>query len=162
MKVEFIAPDMSYFDAYWEMFDTIAREGKYLAQMQAFPKDSTKMFLQHCIDEHVPYLFAIDRADDKLIGWCDAQMCGAGICRLGVGLLKAYRECGLGTKLISQVLELAKTQGFKLVELDVRVSNTRAIHVYGKLGFKATKVRSNLPEFSQVDEPILRMEKVLY
>ena len=157
----FIAPNLNYFDSYWNMFDTVAQEGKYLASNHAFPKDSTKMFLEHSIEEHVPFRFVLDRATDQIVGWCDAQMCGEKICYLGVGLLAEYRECGIGSRLISEVLSLAKEAGFEKVELDVRVGNTRAIYVYQKLGFHAVRVKKGAFVQDGCVEDVLRMEREL-
>lgn len=160
-NVCFIAPDLKYFDSYWNMFDTVAREGKYLASDRAFPKEHTKMFLEHCIEEHVPFRFVLDCVSNEIVGWCDAQMCGVGSCYLGVGLLKEYREQGIGSRLISEVLFLAKQVGFQTVELDVRASNTRAIHVYQKLGFHGTRVKKDAFSQDEYTEDVLRMERTL-
>ena len=42
---------------------------------------------------------------------------------------------GIGTALAEKVLTFARENGFEQVFLDVRSDNTRAIHLYEKLGF---------------------------
>jgi len=55
----------------------------------------------------------------------------------GIAIRKEYRDKGVGTALISKVLEECKGK-FEVVELTVFSTNDRAKHVYSKFGFKAT------------------------
>ena len=157
-EICFIAPQLRYFDSYWDMFDTIAQEGKYLASKQALPKESTKLLFMYCIEEKVPFRLVLDHQTNQIVGWCDAQMCGEGICSLGIGLLKDYRERGIGSRLISEMFAIVRKQGYYRMELDVRSSNLRAIHVYEKLGFYTTKVKRDAFCCDGYTEDILRME----
>lgn len=55
----------------------------------------------------------------------------------GMGILEGYRNQGVGTKLLSQLIDWAKTQeGIEKICLGVFSANERAIKVYEKIGFK--------------------------
>ncbi|MGG2014695.1 N-acetyltransferase family protein [Bacillus sp. S10(2024)] len=55
----------------------------------------------------------------------------------GMGILEDYRNRGVGTKLLSQLIDWTKTQeGLEKICLGVFSTNERAINVYEKIGFK--------------------------
>jgi putative acetyltransferase len=53
-----------------------------------------------------------------------------------MGLLPEFRGQGLGSKLLSAVLDHAKKFGLEKVELNVYTSNTPAVALYKKFGFE--------------------------
>lgn len=135
--ITFVRPESKYIPSFWQAFDTIAKEGKYLAALEAFPIESTVELVNQVIEENIPQLFAIDTELDICVGWCDAlpkdETGSAGY--IGTGLLKEYREKGFGSKMLEEIIALSRAYGYQRLELDVRASNQRAIHVYEKLGF---------------------------
>lgn len=54
---------------------------------------------------------------------------------IGIIMLKDFRDIGIGTEMLKQLLAQAQEQGIKIVTLSVFETNTRALHVYEKLGF---------------------------
>lgn len=56
--------------------------------------------------------------------------------RLGISVAKEYRDIGIGHELMKTALEESRKAGLLLVELGVFANNTRAVHLYQKLGFK--------------------------
>lgn len=52
-----------------------------------------------------------------------------------MGIVPAYRGRGLGLKLINAALAQARKAGFVRIELSVHSDNTRAISLYGRVGF---------------------------
>lgn len=61
-----------------------------------------------------------------------------------------FRRLGIGETVLKQVIELVKFRGGRLITLEVRPSNTAALNLYRKLGFKMMGVRkgyyTNPPE----------------
>jgi len=53
----------------------------------------------------------------------------------GITVSKEYRQDGVGSQLMSMLLEEAKAIGVKIVTLEVFSNNERACHVYQKMGF---------------------------
>lgn len=59
-----------------------------------------------------------------------------------VAVSEMFRRCGRGTKIISDLLELASARGVKRVFLEVRVSNAPAQILYLKSGFRGLYCRT--------------------
>ncbi len=62
---------------------------------------------------------------------------------LGIVLAKEFRDEGIGTVLLKTLLDEARTMGLTLVTLNCFENNTRACHVYEKLGFQRAGVIPN-------------------
>ncbi len=59
------------------------------------------------------------------------------VASLGVSVLKAYWGNGIGKQLMVELIDHAKeTKIIKVIHLDVRADNEKAIHLYKKLGFE--------------------------
>lgn len=54
---------------------------------------------------------------------------------LAISLYKEYRGCGIGTRLMENMLRLLKKRGYKKVSLSVQKANY-AVKLYEKTGFK--------------------------
>ena len=54
----------------------------------------------------------------------------------GISLKKAWWGCGAASVLMEEILAFAKENGFEQLNFEVRSSNTRAIHLYEKYGFR--------------------------
>lgn len=63
---------------------------------------------------------------------------------IGIGLSKAYRDLGIGTKMLRTLLRQSRDRGLRMLYLHVFATNHRAIHVYEKIGFTKTGVRPNM------------------
>lgn len=57
---------------------------------------------------------------------------------LSISLLKKYRNLGIGTELMKQILAALKAQGYKQVSLSVQKIN-HAVHMYEKVGFEIAR-----------------------
>lgn len=115
----------------------VARERKYLRFLDVPPMEMTIQFLQDSLAAGNPHFAAV--ADSKLVGWCD-------ICRrtfeieahigtLGMGILPAFRDKGIGKVLIDAALNAAKHLDFRRIELTVFSDNHRAMALYASRGF---------------------------
>ena len=54
----------------------------------------------------------------------------------GISVKKAWWGCGAASALTEAILAFAKENGFEQLNLEVRSSNARAIHLYEKFGFR--------------------------
>lgn len=54
----------------------------------------------------------------------------------GISLKKAWWGCGAASAMMEAVLAFAKENGFEQLNIEVRSSNTRAIRLYEKYGFR--------------------------
>ncbi len=55
---------------------------------------------------------------------------------LGISVLKEYWGMGVGSMLLSKIIDFAKASGTEIITLEVRSDNHRAIKLYEKFGFK--------------------------
>ncbi len=59
-----------------------------------------------------------------------------------VAVAEPFRCCGAGTAIIAELLKTARARGVKKVFLEVRVSNSAAMRLYLKSGFKGVYART--------------------
>ncbi len=124
--------------SFYETLDAVAREEVHLERVTAGPYESILAYQVALIKKNNPSYFAIHNS--RVVGWADImpgqneRLAHRGT--LGMGVLKAYRGRGLGTKLLESALEHAKISGLEKVELTVSVANPAAIALYKKFGFK--------------------------
>jgi ribosomal-protein-alanine N-acetyltransferase len=63
----------------------------------------------------------------------------------------SFRNLGIGTKLLYTILKNAKEKNAKFATLEVRASNTIAIKLYEKFGFKLIAIRKKYYENPEED-----------
>lgn len=123
--------------AFHSVIDSVAREGLYLAMLQAPSLEDVRKFICESVEKGRPQRGAFE--GDTLVGWCDViekpreTLKHSGV--LGIGVLTAHRGHGIGTALLEATLADARAKGFKRVELTVRTDNTRAKKLYDRFGF---------------------------
>ena len=54
---------------------------------------------------------------------------------LGISVAKAFWNKGVGSALLEQIIDFAKQNDFRIIDLQVRSDNLAAIHLYQKYGF---------------------------
>jgi len=125
--------------------DSVAREQKYLAFLEAPPLEMSRAFVLENIKEYRPHFVAL--IDDVVVGWCDISSLHRPVFAhagsLGIGVIEGYRGMGIGEALMLAALQKAKDNGLTRIELTVRESNSRAIALYKKLGFVAEGLHPN-------------------
>ena len=66
-----------------------------------------------------------------------------------------FRNCGVGQRLLEELLHQGEERGIAAFTLEVRVSNAPAIHVYEKLGFVSEGIRPRFYERPVEDAMIM-------
>ena len=96
------------------------------------------------------YFFA-ERREGVIVGYVCVRLMyeEAQVCNLAV--LPEYRRQGIGTALVSHVLEFSKQQGCERCELEVNVCNEGALALYEKCGFERAGIRKNFYRKSRYD-----------
>jgi ribosomal-protein-alanine N-acetyltransferase len=74
---------------------------------------------------------------------------------LKIAVTAAWRRRGIATRLTKQCLKMGQAQGASLAHLEVRPSNTPAIGLYQKLGFKVIGYRHNYYTDSKEDALVM-------
>jgi ribosomal protein S18 acetylase RimI-like enzyme len=117
--------------------DSVARERRYLALLEAPPETDTRKYVQDNIAGGAPHFVAV--ADGKVVGWCDVAVRPRSTLRhsgvLGMGVIRGHRGKGIGRALMQATLSAAKASGMRRIELTVRVDNEPAKRLYESFGF---------------------------
>jgi ribosomal protein S18 acetylase RimI-like enzyme len=134
-----------HIEGFRSVLDSVARERRYLAFLEAPSLDESKAFVRRNIKMGYPQCVALIEA--KVVGWCDVlpidrpTMAHGGV--LGVGVLLEHRGKGIGSALIRAATDMAKAAGLTRIELTVRERNDRAIALYERLGFVREGLKRN-------------------
>ena len=124
-------------DGVWHCVDVVARERAYLGFLEGPPPEESRKFWGDLIEKRFPFEIAVDQGG--VVGWCDIapvpRPIFSHIGSLGMGLLPAYRNAGIGRRLLEAALAQARERGIERVELHVFADNVRARHLYESLGF---------------------------
>ena len=117
--------------------DSVARERKYLALLEAPPEADTRKYIRDNIAQGAPHFVAL--ADGSVVGWCDVAVKPRPTLRhsgvLGMGVIREHRGKGIGRALMQATLAAAKASGLRRIELTVRVDNEPARRLYESFGF---------------------------
>lgn len=85
--------------------------------------------------------FFVAQKDDKVLGYIGISCVLDEGYITNIAVYPAFRKMGIGTALIQRVFELAEELTLSFVSLEVRESNSTAISLYEKLGFKKEGLR---------------------
>lgn len=100
-------------------------------------------------------VYYVAEVDGEVAGCCGMT----NICNEGnidnVVVAEKFRGQGIATALLERLLEEGDSLGVTAYTLEVRVSNTPAIHVYEKLGFVSEGIRPNFYEKPTEDANIM-------
>ena len=142
-RVEIAPVRLRHAEALRRVFDTVARERRYLPVFEAPPLDDVRRYIQDAIDKDDPAIVAL--GGDAVVGWCDirrdAQPAAAHRGVLGMGVVPPWRCRGVGSRLIEAALSLARERCFVRIELEVFADNHPAIALYQKFGFVREGIR---------------------
>jgi RimJ/RimL family protein N-acetyltransferase len=102
------------------------------------PLDFEKLIYEDSISEK--NLFLVAEIDDKIVGF--ARLQGNNLSRFrhkaefGICIMKDYWGFGIGNTMLESILMIADSNGIEKVSLYVVETNTKAIELYEKYGFK--------------------------
>lgn len=109
---------------------------------------SEGMGLSVAEEEEILAKFQNDKTSYFLLAEENGQIVGTCNCRsfrkkrlshraeIGIAVKKAYWNKGIGRKLLTRLINLSRQSGLKILSLEVRTDNKRAIHLYESLGFR--------------------------
>jgi putative acetyltransferase len=137
---------------YHRCLDTVARERRYLAQIEAVPLEKLEAIVRENVANDAVQFVALDGI--RVVGWADifpawahaVSHCGS----LGMGVHPDYRRQGLGEALLRACITKANAKGITRIELEARADNLPAIRLYEKLGFVHEAVKRNAMRFDGV------------
>ena len=142
--------------------DAVAREKKYLAQIEALPLERIQAVVRDSVAADVAQFVALD--GPRVVGWCDIFPAWAHAVQhrgsLGMGVLAEYRGQGIGKQLLLTCIAKAWVKGLTRIELETRVDNERAIRLYERVGFVHEIRKKNALRYEGVYYDALQMSLV--
>lgn len=142
--------------------DRIAREGRYLAMLQAPSLARTRRFVLESLRQGAVHVVALAGRD--VVGWCDLRPKSAAAQRhsavLGLGVVAKYRGQGAGTRMLAMTLEMGDARGIRRAELVVRADNAPAIALYRRFGFEVEGTCRQYLSIDGVDHDALLMARL--
>ena len=145
MEFQILPIAEDHIEGFRSVLDSVARERRYLAFLEAPSLDESRAFVRRNIKRGYPQCVAL--IENKVVGWCDVlpidrpTMAHGGV--LGVGVLSEHRGKGVGSALVRAAIVMAKAAGLTRIELTVREHNERAITLYERLGFVREGLKRN-------------------
>lgn len=142
MSIRIVYGDESYFEGFFTVLESVAREKIFLEMIEPPAKEEVFDFQRRLLEKKAPVFYAVD--GEKMVGWVDVvpfknpRMSHRGT--LGMGLMSGYRGQGVGSKLMEKAISYSRSFGLEKLELQVYPSNTQALELYKKFGFKQTGV----------------------
>ena len=105
---------------------------------------SADSFLEMISNKNARYYVA--QKDGQIIGGCGVLMAAGEGNITNVVVAPDARNQGVGTGMLTHLMEQGSSEGLTAYTLEVRVSNAAAIHLYEKLGFVSEGIRPGFYE----------------
>ena len=102
--------------------------------------------------------FIVFEENGKVLGYAGLQMVLDEGYVTNIAVTKSARGTGIGKSLVGALISLAKDNGLAFISLEVRESNTPAISLYTKCGFKDFGKRKNFYQNPTEDAVIMTKE----
>jgi ribosomal-protein-alanine N-acetyltransferase len=115
---------------------------------------SRNMLAEELENDCSAFLVALDDAD-KVVGYAGLQVILDEGYIANIAVRPECRRNGIAQKLLQVFLDFAQAHQLAFLSLEVRASNTPAIVLYGKNGFRSVGRRKNYYEFPKEDAIIM-------
>lgn len=103
-------------------------------------------------------LWIVAQDGDTVAGYVGSQSVMGEADMMNLAVLPAYRRCGIGQRLVLELVSQLQSRQVHCLTLEVRASNVGAICLYEKLGFVQVGRRPNYYTNPKEDAWILRKE----
>ncbi len=111
-------------------------------EIACFSTPWSKKSLEEAL-QYDTHQFLVAEVDGKVVGYMGLIKMFTEADVTNIAVLPDIRRRGIATALLEETLKLARKSGVEVVFLEVRQSNTCAIHLYEKYQFKAISIRKN-------------------
>jgi len=125
--------------------NAVCSERIYLITEQYVPTPEWEQVL-HRPGDCPQHLLLVPELEDQVIGWCRVFSDDSGqktrhVADIGIGVLRPFREIGIGTALMEDAVRWATEQGLEKLTVSTFSTNLRAINLFKKVRFVRTGVR---------------------
>lgn len=137
-EIRIVPAGDEHVEGFARALDIVARERRWIGMLEGPEVEMWRGFVREMHDTGGIVLVAVD-ASGAVVGWCDVQRRRQEgfrhVGRLGIGMVPEVRGRGLGRRLMTEAVRIAREKGLERVELEVFASNARAIALYESVGF---------------------------
>lgn len=119
--------------------DTLVSLEKELFKEDAWSKEE---FLHEMNDNPYASIYVYEE-DNQILGYIIPWFAYENADIANIGVSTKAQQKGIGSKLMDYFFKIAKEKGCTQYSLEVRISNTPAIHLYEKYGYKIVSTRKN-------------------
>ena len=122
---------------------------------------SKESFLNELSNDLARYYSAFDE-NGNLVGYAGCWQILEEVHITNIAVSVDHRRMGIGDKLLQKIIDDCYENKAKYITLEVRVSNTPAISLYEKYGFKSLGVRKGYYQNNNEDALIMWTENIFY
>lgn len=101
---------------------------------------------------------AASAAGDEIVGYLFYRFMGDEVDLFRIAVSPEWRRQGIGSRMVSACLETALRRGIAAAVLEVRPSNSEAVELYRKFGFRVIATRPGYYSDSGEDAYILKLD----
>ena len=127
------------FDAYIDAFEAVAAEGRWMGAEAPIDRVARRAGFDRAVARDDSVLFLAE-AGGVVVGSIYASLSG-GVVDLGMFVAAGHRGGGIGSALLEAVVDWARTQEAHKVSLAVWPTNSPAIGLYARYGFRVEGTR---------------------
>jgi ribosomal protein S18 acetylase RimI-like enzyme len=106
---------------------------------------------------HLLYITVCGLYLNEIVGFAFIKLKNRYYGELGIGIKDDFQGMGIGSKLMNNLISLARKEELRRIRLTVMVDNYRAIKLYEKFGFKKTKFIKNGDEYHGKKYDVIEM-----
>lgn len=133
-------------------------EGVYIIETECFSHPWSKQSLEEELNNETS-LFLVAKEENEVIGYIGMSIVIDEGYIFNVAVREKYRNKGVATALINELVTYGKKNNFSFITLEVRESNLPAISLYSKFGFIKAGERKDY--YSNPKENAILMTKYL-
>ena len=130
----------------------------YIIETECFSHPWSKQSLEEELNNETS-LFLVAKEENEVIGYIGMSIVIDEGYIFNVAVRESYRNKGVATALINELVTYGKKNNFSFITLEVRESNLPAISLYSKFGFIKAGERKNY--YSNPTENAILMTKYL-
>lgn len=127
-----------------DIINSLVTEGANIAKNERVSREEEIEWLAGALSrmERGEKIYIIAEVDKHAVGNSEIGRRLAGydkhVGSVGIAIKRGFRDLGIGTEMMSALINQGRKMGLKILTLSAFANNERAIHVYEKLGFEKT------------------------
>lgn len=141
MEIKVVTPEMAQ-----DIIDYVKNASGETANLITTPEEfnmpveQEERYLKSVLDSRLSNMLVMIE-DGNIVGQCglhgrEGRKRIGHVSSLGITILKSHWNKGIGKKLIQAQIDYAKSNDITKINLEVRVDNEAAVHLYKKMGFE--------------------------